>query len=96
MVAALNPYPRQINITVNAGGTGGDSSIVLNEAPIGLIDGINKLFETEFDFKPETLQVFIGVKLDVGMEFTILGANSFELNEPALIGEAITVNYKKV
>lgn len=65
-----------------------------NETPSGTIDGTNNIFYTNYNFKPNTLQVFIigGQKL-LARDFSCLTPNSFSINVTPTIGNVLSVNY---
>jgi hypothetical protein len=78
------------------GQTGGIGSLIVNEVPQGVINGLNATFTTAFPFIPGTLEVFInGIKQSIVSDYQTIGTNIILLVFSPLIGESIIVNYKK-
>ncbi len=80
---------------VNLGG-GSTSDFVFNETPSGLVNGSNATFMSAFDFIPETVEVFIGIKLKKPDDFNTSGNRTITLYQSPLSGENILINYIKL
>lgn len=79
-----------------AQGPPGTNAIVFNETPTGLINGSNATFTTEFDFIPESVQVFLnGVKQKIIGDYNTSGTQTIILVDSPLTGELVTVSYQK-
>lgn len=72
------------------------SNFVFGETPNGTINGINATFTTDFNFIPETVEVFIGIRLTVIQDYITIGTNTIQFTSSPLSGENIQVNYVKV
>ena len=72
------------------------SIFVTSETPIGATNCTNQDYETNFDFIPTSLEVFLdGVKID-NNSIGITGANTFSLIDiTPQDTEKVTVNYIK-
>lgn len=69
---------------------------IMSETPLGLMNGINMNFTTEFDFNSVTLEVFLnGLSQVEDTDFIITGSNSFSLIEPPGSDENVTVSYTR-
>lgn len=69
---------------------------IMSETPLGLMNGINMDFTTEFNFDSETLEVFLnGLSQVEDTDFIITSSNSFSLIEPPGEDENVTVNYTR-
>lgn len=69
---------------------------VENETPSGTIDGSSNLFYTSYNYKPNTLQVYVsGAKL-LATEFTQVTPNSFSLSVTPTISGSLSTNYIKI
>ncbi len=91
--------PNPIAVTVDKGNvtyniTGGGQ--VYGEIPNGTIDGSNATFTTDFDFVPESVQMFInGVNQYSPTHFTTTGTLTIILTTSPIVGDILTVNYTK-
>jgi hypothetical protein len=76
---------------------GGDAAeFVFNETPNGLVNGSNASFTTDFDFVPESVQVFAGVaRLSLLDDYNTSGVRTITLFQSPLAGENIRVSYIK-
>lgn len=69
---------------------------VTGEIPSGLINGINTTFNSAFNFKPESVEVFInGLKQKIIDDYNTSGTSVITLNFSPDVGEKITINYIK-
>jgi hypothetical protein len=63
---------------------------------LGLIDGSNATFTTEFSFVPETVETSInGLVLDRGVDFNTSGDQTIIYVSSPEVGDIILVNYVK-
>lgn len=75
-------------------GPSGDGVLVFGEVPAGAINGSNATFVTEFEFVPESVQVFInGLAQIVTEGFITSGQQTIMLSVSPLAGEKVSVNY---
>ena len=73
-------------------------SLVDNETPVGLINGANAFFESEFPYFPESLKVYVnGIRISEGVteDYIITGNTTFTLNESPVIGDIILIDYSR-
>jgi len=83
-------------VAKNSGGSGTGLELVFNETPIGLVNGANASFVSEFSFIPETVVVTVnGLRIKPIDEFTTSGNNQIQLTFSPTIGELILINYTK-
>ena len=71
---------------------------VFGENPMGDVDGVNKIFTTEYDFVESSLEIFLnGLRLDEGVDrdYLLDGDNKFIMNDAPIGGDDLTVNYVK-
>ena len=69
--------------------------IVKNEVPDGIINGVNVLFITKYEFYPDSLDVYNnGLKLKVVNDYNFLG-KTIQLAFSPVVGETIIINYIK-
>ena len=71
---------------------------VSNEVPVGLLDGSNLVYTTEFNFSTSTLKVYLnGLRLKEGgaNDYVVSGINNFTMNYAPLPGDEILVDYIK-
>lgn len=67
---------------------------VVGEVPTGLINGTNRNYTTASAFQTGTLGVYVnGLRMRTGPDFTITGANSFQMVQALLTGDSIYVDY---
>ena len=72
------------------------NEIVENEVPSGAINGTNATFTTQYDFIPESLEVFLnGIKQKIVDDYNTTGTQTIILNFSPVIGEKILVTYIK-
>lgn len=73
-----------------------DLTYVWGEIPDGIIDGSNATFTTEFDFIPETLQVYInGLLQTVILHYNTSGTTTITFSDSPKTLDIIEVNYQK-
>lgn len=69
---------------------------VVNETPTGDINGFNALFLSQFDFKPESVEVWIsGFKLALLHDYNTNGTRTVMLYSSPLPGELLLINYTR-
>jgi hypothetical protein len=70
---------------------------VENEIPVGLVDGVNMVYQTQNVFYAGTLTVYLnGIKLlpGIGRDYEILPNNQgFVMNYAPLVGDIVDVSY---
>ena len=72
-------------------------SLIFNEVPTGVINGVNPIFFSAFNFQPETLQVFIGgLKLQVLVDYNTVNSNKIILYVSPIPEDVLTLNYIKL
>jgi len=77
-------------------GEGGGDEWSTNETPVGLVDGINNVFTTAFDFKTETTSVSInGLRQSLDLHYTESSDNEITMDEPPHSSDIISVDYIK-
>lgn len=75
----------------------GERVRISGEIPSGVINGSNATFTTQFDFVPESVEVFCGgIRLTVLSDFNTSGNRTISLYVSPLSGELIRVNYQKL
>jgi hypothetical protein len=77
-------------------GVKGDPGVagVFGEAPTGLINGVNATFQSQYDFIPESVSVFLnGMRLKVIADYQTSGARMVNLNVSPTVGEMIQIDY---
>lgn len=73
------------------------SLFVNNDVPINIINGINNVFNTSFNFIPESVEVFLnGIKQKIITDYQIINNNTITLNTSPNVGENILINYIKL
>lgn len=73
------------------------SSLVFNETPTGLVNGVNASYQSLYGFKPESLVVKSnGLTLKPIDEYTTTGNNEIQLTFSPQIGEVILIDYIKI
>jgi hypothetical protein len=106
---ALNLIPQAQTVTLSnvgiqgAKGDKGDTgasggldpiSLVFGEAPTGLIDGVNATFQSQYNFIPESVSVFLnGMRLKVIADYQTSGARTINLNVSPTVAEMIQIDY---
>jgi len=69
---------------------------VLNEIPIGVMNGSNPFFTSKYNFMPETLVVILNGHFQrVIADFITTGNNTIQLTESPSEAESILINYTK-
>lgn len=78
-------------------GSGGGDTTVINETPVGAIDGINNVFTTEFDFRTQSTAVNInGLRQSLDLHYTESSDNEITMDEPPHSSDILTIDYVKV
>lgn len=70
-----------------------------NEVPVGDKNGINKVFTTQYSYKPNTVKLFLnGIRVQdgVGNDYTENGGNEIEFSIAPISGDVIIVDYVKL
>lgn len=71
----------------------GVGTVLVQETPTGIIDGINKVFTTTFDIHAGDLKVFLnGLKEKY---VAITGDKEFTFEEAPFVGDTVEVEYVK-
>lgn len=69
---------------------------ISGDIPQGLIDGINSLFITNFNFIPESVEVYLnGVRQKLIDDYQTIGNNNIQFLISPTIGESILIDYIK-
>lgn len=72
-------------------------SIIINEIPIGILNGVNATFTSLYPFIPETVEVFInGLKQKITNDYITSGNSTIITNVSLSSTELILINYKKL
>lgn len=67
---------------------------ITGETPTGLVNGSNATFTTEFEFVPESVQVYVnGVRQKIVPDYQTVGEQTIILAQSPLTGEHILVDY---
>lgn len=83
-----------INAVINLGGRGGEW--VIGETPTGAVNGSNATFTSEFDFVPESVEVFdTGVRVALLDDYTTTGNRTIQMTQSPTVGGKIRINYLK-
>jgi len=69
---------------------------VENETPSGAINSINITYYSLYNYKPNTLQIFISGGKLLASEFTQLTPNSFTLLVTPTVANSLSINYIKM
>lgn len=77
------------------GQAGGNAGRVVGEVPGGMIDGTNSQFEAAGDFIPESVAVYLGIRLMPLADFVTLGTRTIRLTVPPNVGEEILIDYQQ-
>jgi hypothetical protein len=75
---------------------GGEGSGIVHETAIGAINGVNAVFFSSHPFDPDFIQVFDGILLTAGVDYSPAGPTSIQLNFSPYIGEKIILFYRKL
>jgi len=76
------------------GPAGGVASTITGETPTGAINGANAAFQSQFDFVPETVEVFLnGLQLRRVTDFNTTGTRDIQLTDSPGVGESVRINY---
>lgn len=69
---------------------------VIGEIPAGAMNGINATYTSEFDFVPESVEVFLnGVRQKIIDDYQQIGTTQIQFIASPGINEKILINYKK-
>lgn len=91
-VQVIEPMPTLI---INQNGA--STEWVIGETPTGAVKGSNTTFTTEFDFVPESVEVFLETcHLGLLDDYNTSGNNTITFYVSPLTGEKIKVNYQKL
>jgi hypothetical protein len=78
-------------------GLSGSLVTVVGETPVGVINGSNATFHTQFAFVPESVEVFVnGLALRRPEHFNTSGPSTITLSDAPSSGEIIHVNYLRM
>jgi hypothetical protein len=70
---------------------------VINEVPNGVLNGVNVIFTTEFNFIPESVEVYVkGAKLKIIEDNNTSGNNTITFTFSPSSTEYILINYIKL
>jgi hypothetical protein len=70
---------------------------VINEIPTGLINGINNIYTSSFNFVPGTVEIKLnGLTQKIIDDYNTSGTNTIIFNISPTIGENIIINYHKL
>lgn len=73
------------------------SNFIKNEIPIGIIDGINAMFQTNYNFIPGSVELYLnGVRQKIVDDFQTIGSDTIQFLTSPTIGENILVDYIKL
>lgn len=79
------------------GDSGESQEWVIGETPSGAVDGSNATFTTEFNFIPESVELFCGgVRLSVLSDFNTSGNQTITFYVSPKMADLIRVNYQKL
>lgn len=74
----------------------GTNVFVINEVPNGVLNGTNTIFTTDFNFIPESVEVYVnGVKQKIIEDYNTSGTNTITLTFSPSSAEYILLNYIK-
>lgn len=92
-----NASPITVNVSNMKGDPGTIDNLVNEEVPTGTINGSNATFTTEFDFEPESVEVYInGIKQRKVTDYNTSGNRTIQLNTSPLTGDILLINYLKI
>ena len=73
------------------------NNAIKNEIPLGLINGLNTNFTSQYHFIPESVEVFLnGLKQQKITEYQTLGNNTIIVSNSLNTQEIVTINYIKL
>ena len=73
------------------------NNAIKNETPLGLINGLNTNFTSQYHFIPESVEVFLnGLKQQKITEYQTLGNNTIIVSNSLNTQEIVTINYIKL
>jgi len=81
--------------TVSPGvGAGAGAAGITGETPQGAIDGVNRNYVTSQSFRNNSLAVYAnGLRMRAGVDFTVTGNDTFQMNSALVAGDSISVDY---
>lgn len=94
----MNVTPQVVRMNVADGVViyNNDGVQVIGEIPNGVINGSNATFTTDFNFVPQSVQLFVnGVNQYNPTHFTTSGVLTIILTTSPIVGDILTVNYTK-
>jgi len=96
-VALPSKSPGVLAVNAPSGTTGSIGLIpVVGEIPAGLINGTNLAYTTANIFQSGTLAVYVnGLRMRIGPDYTITGAQSFNMVSALLTGDSLSVDYMR-
>jgi hypothetical protein len=69
-------------------------SLITNETPTGVINGVNTIFATSQPFQGTDLNPYLnGLRQRINQDFTILSATTFSMTAAPLAGDTLNVDY---
>lgn len=72
------------------------NDLIISEIPSGIINGINSIFTTQFNFIPETVEIYLnGLKQRIIEDYQLIGNNTIQFVFSPFNNENILVNYLK-
>jgi hypothetical protein len=75
---------------------GPSKDFIENEVPSGLVNGSNATFTSQYNFVPESVEVFInGLKQKPIIHYTTSGTTTIILSDSPQTGDQILINYQK-
>lgn len=70
--------------------------LVVGEVPIGVTDGFNTVFNSHFNFVPETVEVYLnGIRQKIIEDYQLLGFNTIQFIFSPSTGETVILDYLK-
>jgi hypothetical protein len=91
----IKTVPEVITVQVGATVQTSSGTFVIGEQPIGIVNGSNATFYSEFSFEPDSIQVFVnGVNQALGIDFYTISSNTIILNTSPITGDILRINYK--
>jgi hypothetical protein len=86
------------NIRPMDGGSGSVSfNLIFNEVPTGTMNGINRTFNSAFNFASATLSVHLnGLRQKIGSDYQIINSNTIMLTVAPSSTENLSIDYQKI
>ena len=77
-------------------GSGSSASFINGEVPSGALDGSNATFTTQYNFIPESVEVYVnGQRQKLGADYTTAGTQTINLTFSPASSEVLTVDYQR-